>query len=187
MPPQWWFSSRSPGFHELDEVTDKKYKHFFEYLFMQSGLFMLKLRTSVWSGCDYKSSFDLCARAQRRAAPVAVDKPRPQEQYFQESPSSEMSRDSWENWTPGERMSRSGGSWDAIHRQSSAVGVLWWRPRDSCFPTWSTTGVTRGAVREARSCVCPVSRATVLHLRLPTDQRCSTAPWATGKYPPLHR
>lgn len=26
----------------------------------------------------------------------------------------------------------------------------------------------------------PPSRATVLHLRLPTDQRCSTAPWAAG-------
>lgn len=27
---------------------------------------------------------------------------------------------------------------------------------------------------------CPPSRATVLHLRLPNDQRCSTAPWAAG-------
>lgn len=36
--------------------------------------------------------------------PGIADRPRPQEQYFQESPFSDRSRDSWENWTLGERI-----------------------------------------------------------------------------------
>lgn len=82
---------------------------------------MLKLHISMSSEWNMNQSFDLCAHAQRCAAPVAVDKPRPQEQYFQESPCSEISRDSWENWTPGERMRQSRGSSSIILRQRSVV------------------------------------------------------------------
>lgn len=62
-----------------------------------------------------RNIYPFCVFTWRLATCVAVDKPRPQEQYFQESPCSEMSRDSWENWTPGERSSQSGSSSDVVH------------------------------------------------------------------------
>lgn len=75
------------------------------------------------------------------------------------NPPFDGSRDSWENWTPGERR----GNVFQIHHCSHTHHLH----HHSTLPLLLD--------------FYPPSRATVLHLRLPTDQRCSTAPWATGK------
>lgn len=105
-------------------------------------------------------------------------------------PLSDRSRDSWENWTPGEgkrqreAFTLSEGGFDLcfFFFVFFKLADLWTnlqQKKKKYIPSlWQNECVD--AEKRNSSSFCPLSRATVLHLRLSADQRCSTAPWATG-------